>query len=256
METPHNVHLDDASSRASGCSADETPGTPRTLVISDVRLFREGLALGLKGRDDVALIGTAESLDTARAVIAAGSPDVALLDTGMARALELTRALARADGAVKIVGVGVADAGADVVACGEAGMAGFVHRNGSLEDVVSVIHSVMRDELECSPRMTATLFKRLASNGDGRSSTHNTPPLTPREAEVVVLIDAGFSNKQIAQRLSIGTATVKNHVHSILEKLHVKRRAEAAAHVRASQATLSSFSRQSRGATQPADATG
>ena len=59
------------------------------------------------------------------------------------------------------------------------------------------------------------------------------PLLTPREAEVVALVDRGLSNKQIAQRLHIGTATVKNHVHNILEKLHVSRRAEAAAQMRA-----------------------
>jgi two-component system nitrate/nitrite response regulator NarL len=60
--------------------------------------------------------------------------------------------------------------------------------------------------------------------------------LTAREAEILALIDAGLSNKQIAHRLVIELATVKNHVHHILEKLHVHRRAEAAAHLRAGRA--------------------
>jgi DNA-binding NarL/FixJ family response regulator len=56
--------------------------------------------------------------------------------------------------------------------------------------------------------------------------------LTRREREIVVLIDDGLSNKEIAQRLNIEVATVKNHVHNLLEKLHVSTRAQAAAHLR------------------------
>ncbi len=226
---------------------------PRTLIVSDVRLFREGLALGLGGRGDVALVGTADSLESARAAIAAAVPEIVLLDTGMRRALEVARLLLRADAAIRIVGVAVAEEGADVMACGEAGMAGFVPRDGSIDDVAMAIHDVMRGELQCSPRMAATLFKHLASSAPQGAPTHATPLLTPREVEVVELIDRGLSNKQIGQRLRIGTATVKNHVHSILEKLHVSRRAEAAASVRASQAVLPSFSRRASGATPMAD---
>jgi DNA-binding NarL/FixJ family response regulator len=64
-------------------------------------------------------------------------------------------------------------------------------------------------------------------------------PLTVRESEIVRLIDQGLSNKEIAVRLGIEVATVKNHVHNLLEKLRVHRRAEAAAHLRARDARLS-----------------
>ena len=202
----------------------------------------------------MAIVGAADSLDAACAALLNDRPDIVLLDTGMSRVYELARVLLRVAGAVKIVGVAVADESADVVACGEAGMAGFVARDGSLDDVVAAIHSVMRDELQCSPRVTAALFKRLVSNGAASSSAQPALPLTPREVEVVGLIDRGLSNKEIAQRLRIGTATVKNHVHNILEKLHVRRRAEAAAQVRASQAVRPPFPRRNSGASQLVDA--
>jgi DNA-binding NarL/FixJ family response regulator len=219
-----------------------------------VRLFREGLAAGLTGRDDVAVVGATDSLDAACAALLNGPPDIVLLDTGMSRVYEFARVLLRVAGAAKIVGVAVADDGADVVACGEAGMAGFVARDGSIDDVVGAIHSVMRDELQCSPRVTAALFRRLVSNGAASSPAQRALPLTPREVEIVGLIDGGLSNKEIAQRLRIGTATVKNHVHNILEKLHVSRRAEAAARVRASQAVRPPFPRRGPGASPLVDA--
>lgn len=232
--------------------AHEKLPAPRTLIVSDVRLFREGLAAGLTGRDDVAVVGATDSLDAACAAMLKGPLDIVLLDTGMSRVYEFAHVLLRVAGSVKIVGVAVADEGADVVACGEAGMAGFVARDGSIDDVVGAIHSVMRDELQCSPRVTAALFRRLVSKG-AASPPQPALPLTPREVEVVGLIDRGLSNKEIAQQLRIGTATVKNHVHNILEKLHVSRRAEAAARVRASQAVRIPFPRRGPDASQLVD---
>ncbi len=83
----------------------------------------------------------------------------------------------------------------------------------------------------CTPRIAALLLRRVAEAAAPRSS--GLERLTPRETEIVDLIEQGLSNKQIARRLSIELATVKNHVHNILEKLEVARRGEAVARVRA-----------------------
>ncbi|MDQ6610862.1 MAG: response regulator transcription factor, partial [Gemmatimonadota bacterium] len=135
---------------------------------------------------------------------------------------------------VRVVAVAVADEGPDIVACAEAGLSGFVPRDGSLADTVAAIMDATQNELRCSPRISAVLFKRLSTPAVANDSSDT---LTPRESEVVALIDRGLSNKQIAGRLQISEATVKNHVHNILEKLHVERRSEAAAQVR-SQRTV------------------
>jgi DNA-binding NarL/FixJ family response regulator len=84
----------------------------------------------------------------------------------------------------------------------------------------------------CSPWMAATLLRRVATLAVDRAPSPPEATLTRRELEIVALIDEGLSKKQIAWQLSIEIATVKNHVHNILEKLHVERRTEAAARVR------------------------
>ena len=215
-----------------GRTAADSVSNAHALIVSDVRLYREGLALVLERRGDVHVAGTAETFDAARALLETSAPIVVLLDAGMPHALDFARQLLRVEPSARIVAVALADEGADVVACAEAGLSGYVLRDGSIDDVAMAIHDAMLDELHCSPRVSATLFKRLSMVVLGTEAT--APPLlTPREAEVVALVDRGLSNKQIAQRLHIGTATVKNHVHNILEKLHVSRRAEAAAQMRA-----------------------
>jgi DNA-binding NarL/FixJ family response regulator len=212
--------------------AGDHSAAPPTLILSDVRLYGEGLALALEARGDVEVVATAGSLEAAQSAISAGRWPVVLLDVGMANAFGIARALMRNDPAPKIIALAVANEAADVVACARAGCDGYVPRDAAIADVAMAIRSAILGELRCSPRITATLFKRLALLGPIDGST-DAPPLTARESEVLALIDRGLSNKEIAQRLRIGAATVKNHVHNILEKLHVNRRAEAAAHARA-----------------------
>jgi len=89
----------------------------------------------------------------------------------------------------------------------------------------------VRNELVCSPRIAALLFSRIAAIGSERS--HGSA-LTRREHEIVSLMTQGLSNKEIARQLRIQNATVKNHIHSILGKLHVRRRGEVAARIRGS----------------------
>ena len=91
---------------------------------------------------------------------------------------------------------------------------------------------MMRGELLCPPRTAALLLGRLASLAKGETNNLDGVTLTRREREIVTLIDGGRSNKEIALRLNIEVATVKNHVHRILDKLQVTTRAEAAARLR------------------------
>ncbi len=126
----------------------------------------------------------------------------------------------------------VSEVESDVLAWAEAGVVGYVPREASLEDLVSTIEAVVRGELRCSPRIAATLFRRVTKLSANRRHTPQGIHLTPRELEILDLIDHGLSNKQIAGKLGIEVATVKNHVHNILEKLQVNRRGEAAARMR------------------------
>ena len=235
MGSQHDRLLDSETPESLPANA-ATAVVPRTIVVSDVRLYREGLALGLEGNVAVQVAGTASTFEGALALLFNNSATVVLLDAGMPNALDIARRLLRAEPSVRVVAVAVADEGPDVVACAEAGLSGYVPRDGSLHDTVNAIIDATHNELHCSPRISAALFKRLSAPGVTLEPADSST-LTPRESDVLQLIDRGLSNKQIAQRLQISAATVKNHVHNILEKLHVERRSEAAAQMR-SQRTV------------------
>lgn len=195
----------------------------RVALVVDIGVYRDALARALEGLG-FAVIESAAS---------GGESDVALVDVTRARGLETLRELAERAPGVRLVAVAVRDFEPDVLACIEAGAVGYVLRDASLEDLADAVHRAVRDEPLASPHLIATLMRRvaaLAANGDRASFGQ----LTTRELEVVELIEKGLSNKEIAARLSIAVTTVKNHVHSILEKLKVQRRGEAASLVRSS----------------------
>lgn len=95
-----------------------------------------------------------------------------------------------------------------------------------------MLESVVREEMPCPPRIGAALFCRVQSLSAEVRTTNLEAHLSRREIEIVELISVGLSNKEIANRLSITLPTVKNHVHSILAKLDVRTRIEAAAWIR------------------------
>ena len=202
----------------------------RVLLVSDVRAYRDALARWCDRQGGVRVVATVGHHDGALALAREHQPDIALLDMRGPDSRELARALARQSPEVKLVGLGLSETEDNVLAYAGAGFAGYVPREAPLEDVVSVLRGIARGEVRYSRRIAATLLHRLA-NG---SAAHGGRPaqLTPREIEIVRLIDEGLSNRDIGHRLAIEVATVKNHVHHVLEKLQVHRRGEAAARLR------------------------
>jgi len=201
----------------------------RTVIVTDVRLYREGLVMILGGERDLVLIASAAPCDADHAHLAHWVPDVVLADSVTIRGSSLIVDLAGAVPAARVVAFAVQDAAKEeVIACAEAGVAGFVARDASAAELVAVIRSAVAGEVRCSPRVTALLMEQLALARGLHGSPDQQRHLTRREQEIVSLIDAGLSNKEIAHRIGVETATVKNHVHSILEKLCVRSRGEAA----------------------------
>jgi two-component system, NarL family, nitrate/nitrite response regulator NarL len=206
----------------------------RVLIVGDIRLYREGLADILSRRPTITVVGSASSREEGVALAAELTADFVLLDMAMPDSLGTVRAFRAAVRAARVVALGVPEVEREVIDCAEAGVAGYVTRDRSLADMVEAVESAARGEALCSPAMTATLMRRVEALAAERSPGRS--PLTPRELEIVRLIDDGLSNKQIAHQLCIEIATVKNHVHHILEKLRVQRRSEAAARVRGQSA--------------------
>jgi two-component system, NarL family, nitrate/nitrite response regulator NarL len=195
------------------------------LVCASVRIYRDGVADGLR-HAGLTVVGTAARLAEAGALARDLRPEILLVDVS-AEEIEGLRALGAAAGETILVALGVPEQEESVIACAEAGVAAFVTRDCSLEELVAILESALRGETVCSPRMARALLGRVAALAAAREPEPSATLLTAREAEILDLIDEGLSNKQIAARLFIELPTVKNHVHSILAKLNVSRRAEA-----------------------------
>lgn len=139
--------------------------------------------------------------------------------------------------AIRTIVIGVPDREEDILACIEGvGAAGYLLMDARLDDLLNNIHAVMRGETLCSSPGANLAFNcvtRPARRIDaGQSGTGNGICLTRRETEIVSLIEAGLSNKEIAVRLDIEVSTVKNHVHNILDKLQLHDRYSAVKHIR------------------------
>jgi len=201
-------------------------------IVSEIRLYREGLAQVLGHMPSLSVVGSAAKFTQIPETAGGRTDIVVLLDLSGSDAASGALAFLAENPRGLVVALGIADHAADVIACSEAGIAGYVTRDGSISELVRMIESVVRDELPCSPRIAAALNHRVGALAADRRTTGLEDRLSRREMEVLRLVNDGLTNREIARRLSIETATAKNHVHNILEKLDVRCRAQAAAWVR------------------------
>lgn len=202
----------------------------RVMIVSDVRLYREGLARALAAQPEVEV---AEHMVEEVLLNLGSQPDIVLADSLIVRTTEL--AARAADNGVRVVAFAVAEEDEDeVLACARVGVAGFVERNATMEELLTTLRTASQGEVHCSPRIARLLVRRVAALTGSLSQPVECLPLTRRQRDIVALIERGLSNKEIAIRLGIEVATVKNHVHYVLRKLNVNRRGEAAAVARGS----------------------
>ncbi len=204
----------------------------RVLVAADVCFYREGLATFLERHPAIIVVGTSVSRPDTIEKTLQHRPDVLLLDMTMTDSLSTVRAVGPIDPPVRVVALAVWENERDVIACAEAGVAGYVPREGSLNDLLRAIECAARDEMIVSPRIAASLFRRVATLASAAPAGLGVAEFTVREREIVQLIGEGLSNKQIAARLGVEVATAKNHVHNILDKLQIHRRGQISQRLR------------------------
>jgi two-component system nitrate/nitrite response regulator NarL len=216
--------------------------TVRVLVVSDVRVVQEGLNLALAQRDDVEVLSTSDA-QHAMEYTARLQPDVVLVDAAHADDTQFVQSVVACSPHARVVAFGVKETAQEVLALAAAGTAGYVRDSAPSADIARTLTRLMCGELLCSARAAASLYRRVATlsrrrrqraAAGGKGYPHEPSiTLSRREIQIAQLLDCGLSNKQIARRLGIEVATVKNHVHNLCEKLQVHRRGEAAARVRA-----------------------
>jgi two-component system nitrate/nitrite response regulator NarL len=208
------------------------PVTLRVLIVSDVRVVQEGLNSLLAQRAGIDIVSAVDML-RASDEIARLLPDVVLFDAARQDSVEFVKTLVASAPHSRIVAFGVKETAEEFLALAAAGTAGYVRDSAESNDVVNVLGQVMCDELPCSPRAAASLYRRVATLSQGSDAPNGVAvPLSRRELQIAHLIDCGLTNKAIGRQLGIEAATVKNHVHNICEKLEVHRRGEVAGRIR------------------------
>jgi two-component system, NarL family, nitrate/nitrite response regulator NarL len=224
------AHEGAASSGAPGAGGGDI--AIRVFLVADVCVYRELLVEALADAGGIDVAGSTPA-DIAGMAIGMTEPAVVLVDASSKAGLEQVREIATTTPAAKIVAVGIPDDETVLMELVEAGVAGYVTAEQPLAELVEAVEAAANGELRCSPRVSAALARRVAAltaaglHGDDHR-------LTRRQREIATLMAEGLSNKQIAGRLSIQRATVKNHVHNILAKLGVTHRDEVATLLRSS----------------------
>jgi two-component system nitrate/nitrite response regulator NarL len=228
--------LNDSALTANGYSAADTAAPTETtcavVVASDVCLYCEGLGLVFAADGRLRLSRAANSADAAIAGIDGGDIDALLLDAALPEVRRVLRAVRERAPRLPIVMFGVPEHDEELLSCVEAGATAFVSRDVGSRELIETVLSALRGDAVVSSRSAAQVLGRLVRRA--RVAAQFTPDteLTPRERQIATLLNDGLSNKEIAQRLRICVATVKNHVHRILAKLHVQRRGQAASRLR------------------------
>lgn len=206
---------------------DGLDGVSRILIVDDCRLRRDAVSQYLESK--VAAVGCAVDTHSLRAEFDRCRPEIILVNMASQGALALLQQVIDLQDPQRIVVFGLAeDDEAIIASCVEAGVGGYHLRSESLLQLANVIADVLRGESACSPRVSAILLRRLSELATQRVVTTG-PVLTSREDEVLRMLAAGLSNRDIATHLCITVHTVKNHVHNLLIKLGARSRAEAVA---------------------------
>lgn len=195
-------------------------------IVSGVRFLRDSLAEILGREPALHVCGEGAGLAEALAHLAAIRPDIFLLDAGIPGGPNTAQHLQEASPGSRIIVIGVGETVENVLAWAEAGIAGYVPNTASIDELILLISQISHGEQPCPSRIAGSLLRRI---GAGPAPAAQATRLTGRELEIYRLVGAGLSNKDIARRLRISLGTTKSHVHNLLGKLSLQRRADVMA---------------------------
>ncbi|CRK57919.1 Two-component system, regulatory protein [Alloactinosynnema sp. L-07] len=198
--------------------------TIRIVLVDDHPVVRAGLRALIDGQDDLTVVGEADGLTAAVAIVRAARPDVVLMDlslgTASAGGAEITARLRDLPEPPEVLVLTTYDTESDILRALDAGARGYLLKDAPPADLFAGIRATARGETVLAPAVAATLVRRAAQPG---------PTITEREVEVLELLSRGLGNKEMARELFVSEATVKSHLSHIYTKLGVDTRAGAVA---------------------------
>jgi DNA-binding NarL/FixJ family response regulator len=200
----------------------------RIMVVDDHPMWRDAVARDLveAGHDVVATVGEGR---TAVRIAAAARPQVAVVDLQLPNisGVEVTRQLAAADPAVRVLVLSASGEQEDVLEAVKAGATGYLTKSAGREELLDAVRRTALGDAVFTPGLAGMVlgeYRRLASAP--RRSDEETPRLTARETEILRLVAKGLTYRQIAERLVLSHRTVQNHVQNTLNKLQLHNRVE------------------------------
>ena len=209
----------------------------RIVLIDDHPLFREGVAYTLGSEPTFDVVGQGENLDEALRLVGDLKPDIILLDINIpGGGIHAAEKIVSSAPMTKIIMLTASSDDDDLVKALKAGARGYILKGVAARELISIGRAVQAGEGYVTPSLAANLLSEMAG-GQRLSKTEANPldDLTKREREILEHIAVGLSNKEIGQRLYVSEKTVKHYVTSVLQKLHVRNRVEAALLVQKTQ---------------------
>lgn len=209
----------------------------RVLLVNEIRLMCNVVAAALEDEPDIKVVECATSVEEALEKIYHENIDIVLVSTRLPDrgALRLTEAVTETNPTMAVLVLGVTEKKERVLQYVEAGAVGYIVRDDTVEDMLAAIRAAQKGNALVSPEIASALMERVSELAgmfaDLETGVIENADLTSREVEVLELLGQNLTNQEIAERLVIEVGTVKNHVHSILNKLDVSTRDEAATYL-------------------------
>jgi two-component system NarL family response regulator len=203
----------------------------RVVLVDDQQLFRKGVRALLEEEGGFEIVGEAGDGAQGLEIVLATHPDVVLLDVQMpvCTGVVATRNIKAQRPDTRVIMLTVSDVDDDLFDAIKAGADGYLLKDLKPEELFQMIRGVLEGETPISPLVASKLLGEFRKRPWRETAQTAGSELTQREKEILQLVASGQSNAEIAARLFIVEGTVKNHLHNILEKLHLHNRVQAAA---------------------------
>jgi len=207
-----------------------TMQTVRIVIADDHPLYREGVARSLAEDPAFAVLGQAPDADGAVELCLRLQPDVVLLDISMPAGggISALRRIMAMAAPPKVAMLTVSEADDDVMQALKAGAVGYILKGVGSRELVSVVKDVAAGRSYVSPALAARILNAMRAGAAEAATRSPLDDLSKREEDILKLVAQGKSNKEVGRLLDLQEKTVKHYMTSILQKLHVRNRVEAA----------------------------